>query len=76
MTVTALLRANPHPTADEVRLACAGNVCRCGSQPHIVQAALRAAGGPATHRVTLLRADDLLNLAAGSTSSSSSSNPI
>jgi len=29
--------------ADQVREACAGNLCRCGTYPHVVQAALRAA---------------------------------
>lgn len=44
MSVTALLKKNFHPTADEVKHACAGNLCRCGCQPHILQAALKAAG--------------------------------
>jgi len=44
MSVTALLKKNPRPTADEVKHACAGNLCRCGTQPHILQAALKAAG--------------------------------
>jgi xanthine dehydrogenase YagT iron-sulfur-binding subunit len=44
MSVTALLRQNPHPTADEVKHACAGNLCRCGTHPRILQAALKAAG--------------------------------
>ena len=44
MSVTALLNQNPRPTADEVRHACAGNVCRCGTHPRILAAALRACG--------------------------------
>lgn len=44
MSITALLKRNSHPTADEVKHACAGNLCRCGCHPHIVQAALKAAG--------------------------------
>ena len=44
MSVTALLKKSPHPTADQVRHACAGNLCRCGTQPRIMQAALKAAG--------------------------------
>jgi len=44
MSVTALLKYNPRPTADEVKHACAGNLCRCGTHPHIIQAALQAAG--------------------------------
>jgi xanthine dehydrogenase YagT iron-sulfur-binding subunit len=44
MSVTALLKNNPSPTADDVRHACAGNICRCGTQPRILEAALHAAG--------------------------------
>ncbi len=44
MSVTALLKKNPRPNADDVKHACAGNLCRCGTQPHIMQAALQAAG--------------------------------
>jgi aerobic-type carbon monoxide dehydrogenase small subunit (CoxS/CutS family) len=44
MSVTALLRRNSHPSAADVKHACAGNLCRCGCHPHIVQAALKAAG--------------------------------
>lgn len=44
MSVTALLKKNPRPTADDVKHACAGNICRCGTQPHVMQAALQAAG--------------------------------
>ena len=44
MSVTALLKKNPHPTADEVKHACAGNLCRCGTHPHIMQAVLQATG--------------------------------
>jgi aerobic-type carbon monoxide dehydrogenase small subunit (CoxS/CutS family) len=44
MSVTALLKRNSRPTADDVKHACAGNLCRCGAHPHIFQAALKAAG--------------------------------
>jgi aerobic-type carbon monoxide dehydrogenase small subunit (CoxS/CutS family) len=44
MSVTALLKKNPRPTADEVKHACAGNLCRCGTHPHIMQAVLQATG--------------------------------
>jgi len=44
MSVTALLKRNSHPNADDVKHACAGNLCRCGTQPRIIQAALKAAG--------------------------------
>lgn len=44
LSVTALLKKHPQPTADQVRHACAGNLCRCGTQPRILEAALTAAG--------------------------------
>jgi len=44
MSVTALLKRNSHPNAADVKHACAGNLCRCGTQPRIIQAALKAAG--------------------------------
>ena len=42
-TVTGLLKANPNPTLEEVREGCKGNFCRCGTFPHVFQAALSAA---------------------------------
>jgi aerobic-type carbon monoxide dehydrogenase small subunit (CoxS/CutS family) len=39
-----LLEENPSPTEDEVRLALAGNLCRCGSYVKIIDAVLLAAG--------------------------------
>jgi nicotinate dehydrogenase subunit A len=42
--VAALLDANPNPSDDEIRAALAGNLCRCGSQPRIVNAVRSAAG--------------------------------
>ena len=44
LSVTALLEKNPNPTAGEVKHACAGNLCRCGTQPHIIKAVFEAAG--------------------------------
>jgi len=41
--VTAFLMKNPNPTEQQVREGCKGNFCRCGTYPHIVQAALAAA---------------------------------
>jgi len=43
MSVKALLDKNPNPTAKEVRQALVGNLCRCGTYPKIIKAALRAA---------------------------------
>ncbi|HWX23195.1 MAG TPA: (2Fe-2S)-binding protein [Candidatus Binatia bacterium] len=44
MSVTGLLKKNPHPTAEQVKQACSGNLCRCGTYPRVMQAALQAAG--------------------------------
>jgi len=56
MSMTALLKQNPHPTADEVKHACAGNLCRCGTHPHILQAALQAAGVKVTSKTEVISA--------------------
>ena len=42
-TLIEFLRENPNPTADEVRVAIAGNLCRCTGYQGIVEAALDAA---------------------------------
>ncbi len=42
-TLTEFLRENPHPTAEEVRIAISGNLCRCTGYAGIVRAALAAA---------------------------------
>ena len=54
MTLTALLRRNPHPTEAEVRDALAGNLCRCGSHPRVVAAALAASGVPSAAKLEIL----------------------
>jgi xanthine dehydrogenase YagT iron-sulfur-binding subunit len=54
MTLTALLRKNPRPTEAEVRHAISGNLCRCGSQPRIVAAALAASGTEVADRLTII----------------------
>jgi carbon-monoxide dehydrogenase small subunit len=43
ISATALLRENPAPTEDEVRLALSGNLCRCTGYQKIVTAVLSAA---------------------------------
>jgi xanthine dehydrogenase YagT iron-sulfur-binding subunit len=45
VSVTAYLKENPNPTADQVRHACHGNFCRCGTYPKIFEAVLSAAKG-------------------------------
>lgn len=44
LSAVALLKANPHPTREEVRRALAGNLCRCGAYDHYLNGVLRAAG--------------------------------
>jgi len=43
MAVKHLLDHHPDPTLDEVKEACAGNLCRCGVYPNVFKAALDAA---------------------------------
>ncbi len=42
-TISAYLRKNSNPTLAEVREACKGNLCRCGTYPRVFEAALAAA---------------------------------
>lgn len=43
MAAKALLDKNPKPTVDEVRAGLAGNLCRCGAYPKIIESVLSAA---------------------------------
>ena len=43
MSAKALLGANPHPTAEDVRAALTGNICRCSNYHRYVEAVLEAA---------------------------------
>jgi xanthine dehydrogenase YagT iron-sulfur-binding subunit len=43
MAAEGLLRANPNPSIDEIRLGMSGNLCRCGTYGHIFKAVKRAA---------------------------------
>jgi carbon-monoxide dehydrogenase small subunit len=38
VSASALLRANPNPNEDEIRIALAGNLCRCTGYDGIVRA--------------------------------------
>ena len=42
-SISAYLKKNPNPTLAEVREACKGNFCRCGTYPRVFEAALAAA---------------------------------
>jgi aerobic-type carbon monoxide dehydrogenase small subunit (CoxS/CutS family) len=43
MTAAALLKANPHPTDEQIRQGLAGLKCRCGTHMAILRAVKRAA---------------------------------
>jgi xanthine dehydrogenase YagT iron-sulfur-binding subunit len=43
MSLTALFSAKQNPTLDEIKKACSGNLCRCGTYPHIFKAAQKVA---------------------------------
>jgi xanthine dehydrogenase YagT iron-sulfur-binding subunit len=42
MAVEGLLRKNPHPSTEEIRNGMSGNLCRCGTYKHIINAAKKA----------------------------------
>jgi carbon-monoxide dehydrogenase small subunit len=44
ISATVLLRENPTPTEEEIRLALGGNLCRCTGYAGIVRAVQKAAG--------------------------------
>jgi xanthine dehydrogenase YagT iron-sulfur-binding subunit len=44
MSAKALLAVNPHPSADQVRSALTGNLCRCSNYNHYVRAVVAAGG--------------------------------
>ncbi len=54
MSVTALLKKNPKPSAEQVQHACAGNLCRCGTYPRVMKAALKAAGVSVTSNTEVM----------------------
>ena len=45
VSARAFLNSNPHPTEEEIRLAIAGNLCRCTGYDKIVRA-IQAVAGP------------------------------
>jgi aerobic-type carbon monoxide dehydrogenase small subunit (CoxS/CutS family) len=51
MSVSALLERNPNPTEADIRHACAGNSCRCGTYPKVFAAALDAAAKMRSERI-------------------------
>jgi aerobic-type carbon monoxide dehydrogenase small subunit (CoxS/CutS family) len=49
MSCAALLAATRSPTDEQIRRAVAGNLCRCGTYPHVFAAVREAAGAPGAH---------------------------
>jgi carbon-monoxide dehydrogenase small subunit len=47
LTCRALLDRNPDPSADEIREAISGNICRCTGYENIIKAVRWAAEHPA-----------------------------
>jgi len=45
MAATSLLKENPHPTEEEVRIGLEGNLCRCTGYHNIVKSVLACAAG-------------------------------
>ena len=43
MSCAALVEKNKNPTLDDVKQACSGNLCRCGTYPKVFDATLAAA---------------------------------
>jgi xanthine dehydrogenase YagT iron-sulfur-binding subunit len=43
MAVEGMLRSNPNPTLDQIRVGVSGNLCRCGAYKNIFNAAAKAA---------------------------------
>lgn len=43
MSAAYLLKTNPDPTLEDVKKATRGNLCRCGTYPHVFKATLEAA---------------------------------
>ena len=46
MSCKALLARNPTPSRAEITTALSGNICRCGTYPHVFAAVLAASGQP------------------------------
>jgi xanthine dehydrogenase YagT iron-sulfur-binding subunit len=42
-SITSLLKRNPNPSPEELRQGLKGNFCRCGTYPHVFEAAMTAA---------------------------------
>ena len=55
LVTTALLAENPQPTEGEIKRACAGNLCRCGTYPHVIKAVQKASGQSVAETTTVIK---------------------
>ncbi len=49
MSCTHLLQTNPHPTLKDIKRATSGNLCRCGTHPHVFKAVQEVADKDKRH---------------------------
>ncbi len=54
MAATVLLEKTPKPTVDEIKRGCSGNLCRCGTYPHVIKAIQKASGQAVALQPTLI----------------------
>jgi xanthine dehydrogenase YagT iron-sulfur-binding subunit len=57
MSVAAALQRTPILRIEDIRHATAGNICRCGTYPHVFEAALKAIKPPIKVPVNVARDD-------------------
>ena len=55
MAATALLDSNPKPSVDEIKRGCSGNLCRCGTYPHVIKAVQKASGQAVVETTTVIK---------------------
>jgi xanthine dehydrogenase YagT iron-sulfur-binding subunit len=55
LVATALLVENPQPAEADIKRACSGNLCRCGTYPNIIKAVLKASGQSVTETTTVVK---------------------
>jgi aerobic-type carbon monoxide dehydrogenase small subunit (CoxS/CutS family) len=58
LSCKALLDRTPHPTRGEIRAAVAGNLCRCGTYPHVFAAVEKITGLQTAESLTILESQE------------------
>jgi len=59
MSLSALIAKNPQPTEKDMRKACSGNLCRCGSYPRVFESAMKAVGISVASKCEIVRVGDV-----------------